>query len=137
MFGTPTIRTDIPYRDKRSIADYNVSFIKNVLWSIICRITEMSQMLLTYYSQIPLQRWVFLSTISTYQDQETKSRSSLKELDFNTKLVNSMQCTTEQRSFPKLEKMWVSELSCKLSMRCITLNEMNYKLHNLIVLSFI
>ena len=25
MFGTPTIRTDIPYREKRSIADYNVS----------------------------------------------------------------------------------------------------------------
>ncbi len=23
-FGTPTIRTDIPFKDKRSIADYNV-----------------------------------------------------------------------------------------------------------------
>ncbi len=23
-FGTPTIRTDIPYKEKRSIADYNV-----------------------------------------------------------------------------------------------------------------
>ena len=81
-------------------------------------------MLLIYYSQIPLQKWVFPSTTSTYLDQETKSRSSLKELDFNTKLVNSMQCTTEQRSFQKLEKMLASELSCKLSMRCITLNEM-------------
>ena len=26
IFGTPTIRTDIPYKDKRSIADYNVKF---------------------------------------------------------------------------------------------------------------
>ena len=24
-FGTPTIRTDIPYKEKRSVADYNVS----------------------------------------------------------------------------------------------------------------
>lgn len=24
QFGAPTIRTDIPYREKRSIADYNV-----------------------------------------------------------------------------------------------------------------
>ena len=24
VFGTPTIRTDIPYKEKRSIADYNV-----------------------------------------------------------------------------------------------------------------
>lgn len=25
-FGTPTIRTDIPYKEKRSVADYNVSY---------------------------------------------------------------------------------------------------------------
>jgi hypothetical protein len=25
VFGTPTIRTDIPYKEKRSVADYNVS----------------------------------------------------------------------------------------------------------------
>lgn len=25
IFGVPTIRTDIPYKEKRSIADYNVS----------------------------------------------------------------------------------------------------------------
>lgn len=25
VFGTPTIRTDIPFKEKRSIADYNVS----------------------------------------------------------------------------------------------------------------
>jgi hypothetical protein len=25
VFGTPTIRTDIPYKEKRSIADFNVS----------------------------------------------------------------------------------------------------------------
>jgi hypothetical protein len=25
IFGTPTIRTDIPYKEKRSVADYNVS----------------------------------------------------------------------------------------------------------------
>jgi len=30
-FGTPTVRTDIPYKEKRSIADYNVrlTFIFN------------------------------------------------------------------------------------------------------------
>jgi hypothetical protein len=27
VFGTPTIRTDIPYREKRSIADFNVSIL--------------------------------------------------------------------------------------------------------------
>ena len=27
IFGVPTIRTDIPYKNKRSIADYNVSFV--------------------------------------------------------------------------------------------------------------
>lgn len=26
IFGAPTIRTDIPFKEKRSIADYNVSF---------------------------------------------------------------------------------------------------------------
>jgi hypothetical protein len=30
MFGTPTIRTDIPFREKRSLADYNVREIKRV-----------------------------------------------------------------------------------------------------------
>ena len=25
VFGTPTVRTDIPFKEKRSIADYNVS----------------------------------------------------------------------------------------------------------------
>jgi len=25
IFGTPTVRTDIPFKEKRSIADYNVS----------------------------------------------------------------------------------------------------------------
>lgn len=27
IFGAPTIRTDIPFKEKRSIADYNVSFL--------------------------------------------------------------------------------------------------------------
>lgn len=26
VFGTPTIRTDIPYREKRSVADFNVTY---------------------------------------------------------------------------------------------------------------
>ena len=25
-FGTPTVRTDIPFKERRSVADYNVSF---------------------------------------------------------------------------------------------------------------
>jgi hypothetical protein len=28
-FGAPTIRTDIPFKEKRSIADYNVSSFYN------------------------------------------------------------------------------------------------------------
>jgi hypothetical protein len=36
VFGTPTIRTDIPYREKRSVADFNVftyTLITNIeLW---------------------------------------------------------------------------------------------------------
>lgn len=29
-FGTPTVRTDIPFKEKRSIADYNVRFSSNL-----------------------------------------------------------------------------------------------------------
>ena len=31
IFGTPTIRTDIPFKEKRSIADYSVINILNLL----------------------------------------------------------------------------------------------------------
>lgn len=42
IFGTPTIRTDIPYKEKRSIADYSVSIhsLYNILelwwWTRSC-----------------------------------------------------------------------------------------------------
>jgi hypothetical protein len=31
IFGAPTIRTDIPFKEKRSIADYNVSHLPSCL----------------------------------------------------------------------------------------------------------
>jgi len=77
IFGTPTIRTDIPYKEKRSIADYNVT----LLIKLICffRTTEMSPKLWIFYSPQPLLKWEFQNTISNYQDKEKKSRLCLKE----------------------------------------------------------
>lgn len=53
IFGCPTIRTDIPYKEKRSIADYNVILTVNMSF----RIMEMNQMLLIYCFQALLQKW--------------------------------------------------------------------------------
>jgi hypothetical protein len=39
-FGTPTVRTDIPYKEKRSVADYNV--IQLLIKTLFFRTTEMS-----------------------------------------------------------------------------------------------
>jgi hypothetical protein len=42
IFGTPTIRTDIPYKAKRSVADYNVSINFYISHLNLCRTMEMN-----------------------------------------------------------------------------------------------
>jgi len=75
IFGTPTIRTDIPFKEKRSIADYNVRIVCNNEY----RIMVMSPKQLIFYSLAHSQKWVSLSTISNFQDLERKLKLYLKE----------------------------------------------------------
>ena len=100
-FGLPTIRKDIPYKDFRSVADYQVSFLTVILF--FCRTMETNLRLSTFSSHLATRK--LASKKLTLEDfaLELKLRHSLARLDMTTKLVNLTRCIIEQRRSDKLK----------------------------------
>lgn len=95
-FGVPTIRRDIPMKDFKSVADYQVSNLhlscNNILF--IYRIMETNQRQLTFCSRRTTLKWALKSKTSGNLKLETKSKVYSKKLDMLTKLESSMLSTT-------------------------------------------
>ena len=126
-FGCPTIRKDIPYKEFKSVADYQVSSKIKFLLKLFSffRTTVTSQRQLIFCSHQIIPKSAFKSKISELSKAVMKSDHFLKRLDSVTKLVNSMQCIIELKSSLKAPTIeFLSDTSRWQYLKCIQSNEL-------------
>ena len=100
-FGCPTIRKDIPYKDFKSVADYQVSipFIKT---DIYYRIMVMNQKQLIFFSHQIILSKGSRRLILEQQKLVKRSKNYSQRLDTAIKSVNLTLCTIELKNMLSL-----------------------------------
>jgi hypothetical protein len=102
-FGVPTIRKDIPFKDFRSVADFQVSIFltHKLILFLFTRTTVMNLKLLTCCSHRTTQRLAFKNKISANSELVKKLKLCSKPSVSPTKLVNSTLCITKLKKLAK------------------------------------